>query len=148
MKVDSAPGVMQSQLPQAATGGKDRDGFLAMLESAKQHSSQATQVASSDSKATPAAAKTAAQELEEFLRKTPIQHLRDAILKEMGLTEEDLKSMPPEKRAAVEETIAAKIKEKLLGKNDVSTGNSAQSLNSRFQFTMQANRQPIVTTDL
>lgn len=62
---------------------------------------------------------TGAEELAEYLRKTPAQHMRDAILKELGLTEEDLDAMPPEKRQAVEETIAARIKEKLLEQSGV-----------------------------
>ena len=70
--------------------------------------------------------KTAAEELAEYLRKTPAQHMRDAILKELGLTEEDLDAMPPEKRKAVEETIAARIKEKLLEQSGVPK-NAAQS---------------------
>ena len=77
--------------------------------------------------------KTAAEELAEYLRKTPAQHMRDAILKELGLTEEDLDAMPPEKRKAVEETIAAWIKEKLLehsavAKTDATTTLSTLSL--------------------
>ena len=70
--------------------------------------------------------RTAAEELAEYLRKTPAQHMRDAILKELGLTEEDLDAMPPEKRKAVEETIAARIKEKLLEQSGVPK-NAAQS---------------------
>jgi hypothetical protein len=37
--------------------------------------------------------------------------MRDAILKSMGLSEDDLKTMSPEKRKAVEETIRQKIRD-------------------------------------
>lgn len=53
------------------------------------------------------------EDLAEWLKKTPAQHMRDAILKEMGLTEEEISKMPPDKRAAVEATIAEKILERL-----------------------------------
>ena len=47
----------------------------------------------------------------DYAKETPAQRMRDAILKSMGLSEEDLKSMSPEKRKAVEETIRQRIKE-------------------------------------
>jgi hypothetical protein len=54
---------------------------------------------------------TAVQDFLDYAKKTPAERMRDAILKSMGLTEEDLKSMSPEKRKAVEETIRQKIKQ-------------------------------------
>jgi len=47
----------------------------------------------------------------DYANKTPAQRMRDSILKSMGLSEDDLKSMSPEKRKAVEETIRQRIKE-------------------------------------
>lgn len=46
-----------------------------------------------------------------YANETPAQRMREAILKSMGLSEEDLKSMSPEKRKAVEETIQQRIKQ-------------------------------------
>jgi len=46
-----------------------------------------------------------------YAKETPAQRMRDAILKSMGLSEDDLNAMSPEKRKAVEETIRQKIKE-------------------------------------
>jgi hypothetical protein len=54
---------------------------------------------------------TAVQDFLDYAKKTPAERMRDAILKSMGLTEEDLKAMSPEKRKAVEETIRQKIKQ-------------------------------------
>ena len=54
---------------------------------------------------------TAVQDFLDYAKKTPAERMRDAILKSMGLTEEDVKSMSPEKRKAVEETIRQKIKQ-------------------------------------
>lgn len=99
--------------------------FKATLEAAGQNLAQTGRnttrgkPAEETQESSPQIAKTAAQELEEYLKKTPAQHMRDAILKEMGLTEDDLAAMPPEKRQAIEETIAAKIKEKLLDHNEL-----------------------------
>jgi hypothetical protein len=115
MRVDSTQGAMPSQL-QSANNAEKADVFQGVLESAKQNLAQAQKGNGESPKSAPAAVtKTAAQELEEFLRKTPIQHMRDAILKEMGLTEDDLKHMPPDKRAAIEDAIADRIKKKMLG---------------------------------
>lgn len=88
-------------------------GFQAALESAEQKQSATTSI--NTGKSVPTGPKTALQELEEFLKKSPIQRMRDAILKDMGLTEADLDAMPPEKRDAIEATIEARIKEYLLG---------------------------------
>lgn len=50
-----------------------------------------------------------------YMKKTPAQRLREDILKKLGLTESDLESMPPDKRAAVEQQIAEEIKRSLAG---------------------------------
>ncbi|HTJ96514.1 MAG TPA: hypothetical protein VL381_03525, partial [Rhodocyclaceae bacterium] len=63
----------------------------------------------------------------DYLSKPIAQHMRDAILKEMGLTEEDVKAMPPEKRAAVEASIAEKIKERMLEAQAKNTANTVQN---------------------
>ena len=57
-----------------------------------------------------------AQELKDYLEKSPAQRLREVILKELGLTEEDLAKLPPEKRAAVEAEINERIRTRLLGR--------------------------------
>lgn len=59
----------------------------------------------------------ARQDLADYMSKSPAEHMREAILKEMGLTEDDLKAMPPEKRAAVEADIDRRIKERLLAEH-------------------------------
>jgi len=58
------------------------------------------------------------KELQDYLDKSPAEHMRDAILKEMGMTEDDLNALPPEKREAVEADIARKIRERLLAKDE------------------------------
>lgn len=111
MKVDTAQHDTQPLLQSAATRGKSQADFQSMLETAKQNLSQAGE-GRTESKAR-TSQMTPAEYLADYVRKSPAQHLRDAILKEMGLTEDDLATMPPEKRAAVEHTITERIKEVL-----------------------------------
>lgn len=54
-----------------------------------------------------------ASQFMDYMKKTPAERLREEILKKLGLTEDDLKSMPPEEREAVEQTIAQEIKRAL-----------------------------------
>jgi hypothetical protein len=41
------------------------------------------------------------------------QRLRDSILQEMGLTEDDVKAMPPEKQLAIGKEIAERMQDKI-----------------------------------
>jgi hypothetical protein len=123
MRVDATQNATQSLLQSAATREKFQADFQATLETAKQNLAQtsgsATLVKSTENEGghVPASQMTPAEYLADYVRKTPEQHMRDAILKEMGLTEEELDAMPPEKRAATEQTITEKIKELLRGQN-------------------------------
>jgi TPP-dependent pyruvate/acetoin dehydrogenase alpha subunit len=64
---------------------------------------------------------TARRELEEYIRKGPIVHMREKILEQMGLTEDDIAKMSPEQRETVEKTIAARMKEMLLAGSGIDT---------------------------
>ena len=55
---------------------------------------------------------SAVQEFKEYMSKPVAVRVRDEILKSMGLTEEKLQSMSPERREAVETEIAQRMKEK------------------------------------
>lgn len=68
---------------------------------------------------------TSAEYLADYLRKGPAQHMREAILKEMGLSEADLAAMPPGQRAAVENAITEKIRELMEAQNDKARGHAA-----------------------
>ena len=46
------------------------------------------------------------------MEKTPAERIRDAILKEMGITEQDLAQMTPEQRQGIEEEIAQRMQDK------------------------------------
>jgi hypothetical protein len=56
---------------------------------------------------------TATDQFKDYMSKTPEQRLRDSILDEMGITEEDLKAMPPEKQLAIGKEIAERLQDKM-----------------------------------
>jgi len=113
--------------------GKEREKseitFKAALDAAQENPAENKQAPTQKS------SRTAAEELAEYLRKSPAEHMRDAILKEMGLTEDDLAAMPPEKRKVIEDTIAAKIKEKLLEHSDVAKNAANKPLSTQSLLT-------------
>lgn len=53
----------------------------------------------------------AAQEFHDYMDKSAGEKMRDKILKEMGLTEEDIDAMPPEKQEQIEKQIAQRMTE-------------------------------------
>jgi len=113
--------------------GKEREKseitFKAALDAAQENPAESKKAPTQKS------GRTAAEELAEYLRKSPAEHMRDAILKEMGLTEDDLAAMPPEKRKVIEDTIAAKIKEKLLEHSDVAKNAANKPLSTQSLLT-------------
>lgn len=54
---------------------------------------------------------TAEEKFLDYAKKSPAEKIRDALLKSVGVTEEQLKNMTPEQRKEVEQKIADKIKE-------------------------------------
>ncbi|UGV27828.1 hypothetical protein E0H22_20390 [Rhodopseudomonas boonkerdii] len=62
--------------------------------------------------------KTVEQKFLDYAKKSPAEKIRDALLKSVGVTEEQLKNMTPEQRREVEQKIADKIKEALQKQTD------------------------------
>ena len=62
------------------------------------------------------------QEFLDYAQKSPAERIRDAILKEMGLTEEDLEKMSPTELKKVEKEIAERVQEKLKQSTQNATG--------------------------
>ncbi|MDD0998261.1 hypothetical protein D3C84_699330 [compost metagenome] len=56
---------------------------------------------------------SATDEFKDYMSKTPEQRIRDAILEEMGLTQEEVDAMPPEKQQAIGEEIAQRMEDKM-----------------------------------
>ena len=60
-----------------------------------------------------ASGKTAEAEFLDFVKKTPAEHIRDAMLQKMGLTQEEFDRMDPEAKRAVSEQINEEIKKQV-----------------------------------
>ncbi|WP_419708835.1 hypothetical protein [Pseudomonas sp. NFX224] len=55
---------------------------------------------------------SATDQFKDYMSKTPEERMRDAILDEMGLTQEEIDQMPPEKQKAIGEEIAQRMQDK------------------------------------
>ena len=133
MQVNALPSNTSSLTLSAASRASNAPDFQAALDAAQQ-----SLVARGGSVADISAArKTAGEELAEYQSKSVAQHLRDAILKEMGLSEDDLDAMPPEQRAAIEDSIAEKIKERLLAEAGGAAHSAANPLASLRSLVAQ-----------
>ncbi|WP_342247161.1 hypothetical protein [Pseudomonas sp. OTU5201] len=56
---------------------------------------------------------SAVEKFQEYMDKSPAERIRDAILAEMGLTQEELDAMPPEEREDVEKKIAERFQQRM-----------------------------------
>ena len=96
--------------PTTATGNR--------FNSATEFSSSVPKAEETTAKTQSGKAKATTEELlaklNEYIEKGPIVAMREKILESMGISEEELKSLPPEKQDAIEAEIAEKIKEMLL----------------------------------
>lgn len=70
-------------------------------------------VASSTSDAAKVPDSTAMADFKEYMSKTPEERLRDSILEEMGITQEEVEAMPPEKQLAIGQEIAQRMQDKM-----------------------------------
>lgn len=61
----------------------------------------------------PVQPKTAEEEFLEVAKKSPLERLRDKILEDMKMTEEDVAKMEPEARQAIEDEIKRRMMEAL-----------------------------------
>ncbi|WP_047228340.1 hypothetical protein GKKCFE_05110 [Pseudomonas sp. E141] len=69
-------------------------------------------VASSASDEAKAQGSSALDAFKDYMSKTPEERLRDSILEEMGITQEEFEAMPPEKQLAVSQEIAQRMQDK------------------------------------
>ncbi|MYM40593.1 hypothetical protein [Duganella qianjiadongensis] len=56
---------------------------------------------------------SAAQELDDYMRKSPAERMVDIILKSMGLTREDLASKSPEEQTSIMQKVNQILKQKM-----------------------------------
>ena len=68
---------------------------------------------------------SATDEFKDYMSKSPEQRLRDDILQGMGLTEDDVKAMPPAQQLAIGKEIAERMQDKVkLAQTEKDTGSS------------------------
>ena len=70
----------------------------------------------------PASTTSAMQDFLDFMKMTPAQQMRAAILGQMGLKEADLKNMDPKKRQEIEAKIKEEIKAQVQKDTEKRTG--------------------------
>jgi len=64
-------------------------------------------------------------DFKDYMSKTPEQRLRDSILQELGITEDQLKAMPPAQQVAIGKEIAERLQDKMkLAQADKDNGSS------------------------
>lgn len=117
MKIYSSAISVSFTDPSSSRNAETASGFQAAFDAAlSAKSSELPKPMTTAEKAQKAKAADAAasEEFLTYMKKTPLQRMREAILKEMGLTEDELKAMPPEQRAAAEAAIAERIKDRML----------------------------------
>ncbi|MCE4054307.1 hypothetical protein [Pseudomonas sp. Au-Pse12] len=94
---------------------------------------QATPPTTSAAPTTSATETGALSEFKEYMSKTPEQRLRDSILRELGLTEEDLQNLPPERQLAISQEIAQRMKDKMqMAQEGQNTQNGAKPVDEKF----------------
>ncbi len=86
----------------------------------------ASGISSNSQKASGAAAsgsKGVAAELDEYLKMSPAQRFREALLKKLGISEDDLAKMSPEQRKKVDERMSELAKQEMQKISDKPKGN-------------------------
>ncbi|NVZ61159.1 hypothetical protein HX867_03590 [Pseudomonas gingeri] len=65
----------------------------------------------------------AMKEFKDYMSKSPVERLREQMLKEQGLTEESFNALPPEQQQAINNKIAERIKEQFSAQTDKNSPN-------------------------
>jgi hypothetical protein len=109
----------------------------------------ATSLTAADPATKTAAKSSAADEFQKYVEMSPAEKIRYNMLQDLGLTEDELKALPPQEQDKIETAIADRIKLQL-GVNADASGspqNSPQQAVGLFQ-TIQSNNapQPILDT--
>lgn len=62
------------------------------------------------------------QELDDYVKMTPAQRIREELLKKLGLTEEDLAAKPPEEQQAIQQKLTEMIQQQMKDAQDKQQG--------------------------
>ncbi len=79
----------------------------------------------------PAKASRPMTSLKEYMQKSPAERMREQVLKSLGLTEEELDAMPPEKREQVEKGIGERMREMIAMQNGQAPGRQEDPTQAR-----------------
>lgn len=112
MRIDPPEPTLKTPAPapaQPTTGTGQSASFAAVLQAESAHASRHTTASSRDD--TPLRS-SASEEFRDYMAKSDAEKVREAILKEMGLTEEEFEALPPEEQLAIEQKIVERLKEK------------------------------------
>ena len=106
------PAATNTSFPTAPPVNLGVDALLALQDAAAPASAAAP--AKPSETAEEPSGPSAADQFLDYMKKTPEERLRDKILKALGVTEEDIKSMSPDERVALEEKIKDIVKETMV----------------------------------
>lgn len=114
MRIDRPEPTLKTPTPtptpaQSATGTGQGPSFAAVLQAESANASSHTTTSSCND--TPLRS-SASEEFRDYMAKSDAEKMRAAILKEMGLTEEEFEALPPEEQLAIEKKIIERLKEK------------------------------------
>jgi TPP-dependent pyruvate/acetoin dehydrogenase alpha subunit len=70
----------------------------------------------------PTSASDPAADFMAYLSKSPAQRMRDEIMRELGVSEDELKAMNPEQRAKIEEKVKELVRQKVQEQTEKNTG--------------------------
>lgn len=119
----------QPLLPTAVQNAQDDNattsvaaGFASLLQSEKDSLSGSSSAASSatpmgaaagntETQSEPSTRSRAAAEFHAYMEKSDAEKIRESILNEMGLTEEEFRELPAEEQLAIERKVAERLKE-------------------------------------
>lgn len=103
--------------------------FADIFQQTQQQATVATPIETTDEPTTNMSERNVVDEFMAWMQMTPAQQMRDRILKELGLTEEQLQDLPPEEQIKIEQLIAQKIREEMeLQHNQPPTRDEEQEL--------------------
>jgi hypothetical protein len=132
MQIDTSLGaqILAAQTKKSAASETMFGGiFMDALNAAKKNAANTPAPAAATDKVK-SADNAAYLELVRYMKESPAEHLRDKIMKEMGVSDQSLAAMPPAQRSAVEDAIAKKIKEYMLAHNQTTpqTADAAKAM--------------------
>ncbi|MDH0300343.1 MULTISPECIES: hypothetical protein [unclassified Pseudomonas] len=109
--------------------------LMIMLQNPDASSRQQTSVGKQEGSA-------ALQEFRDYMAKSPAEKIKEKLLQELGLTEDEYNALPPEKKMRVDELIAQRMQEDVRMKTQARLEQQAQHGQPIGRATMPGNEKP------